>query len=150
MAGAGSIISAAGDLFSGIFSGIGQFEAAAAYGNAARYADQSAKLTHTSTIIQEAQKQREIYGVLGGQRADIAAGGAMASGSALDIIRSSAQQASLSKQLIAHQGLITELGFKAQKSAYEAQQTAAEMAGYGDIVGGVIGAAGDLVGGGVI
>lgn len=146
----GGIISAAGDLFSGIFSGIGAFAAASGYSDAAEYAHQSAKLTHTSTIIQEAQKQREIYGVLGGQRSDIAASGLMASGSALDIIRSSAQQASLSKQLIAHQGLITELGFKAQQKTYEAQATAAEMQGYGDIVGGVINAAGDLVGGGVI
>lgn len=147
---AGSIISAAGDLFSGIFQGIGDFEAASGYSKAADYAGQSAKLTHVSTLIQEKQKQREIYGVLGGQRSDIAASGAFASGSAMDIIRSSAQQASLSKQLIAHQGLITELGFKAQKSAYESQASAAEMAGIGAIGGGIINAAGDLVGGGVI
>lgn len=147
MIGPGSIVSAAGSLFSGIFGGLASFEAASGYEDAAKFAGKSADLTATSTRIQVAQKQREVYGVLGGQRADIAASGGFASGSALDIIRDSAQQASLSKSLITHQGLITELGFKAQESAYESQASAARMQGIGQIAGGVFGAAAAVIGG---
>lgn len=139
-------IGAVGDLFGGIAGGLSDFEAAKGYEKAGRYSTQSADLTAASTRIQLAQKDREIFSVLGGQRSDIASSGALASGSALDIIRSSAQQASLSKQLIEHQGLITELGFSAQAEAYKAQAGAAKTAGVGSIVGGVLGAAASLIG----
>lgn len=142
----GSLISAAGKLFSGIMGGIGAFEAAGAYEDAAEFAGQSADLTKTSTQIQLVQKDRELFNVLGGQKSDIASSGFLETAGVLDIIRDSAQQGSLSKQLVAHQGLITELGFRAQQSSYEAQATAAEMQGYGSIGEGIFGAAGDLIG----
>lgn len=143
----GGLFQAAGDLLGGILSGIGSFEAAAGYSDAADYSKESAELTETSTRIQLAQKQREIYGVLGGQQSDVASSGFLNTAGVLDIVRASGQQGSLSMQLVAHQGLITELGYRAQASAYESQATAAEMQGYGQIAGGVLNAVGDIIGG---
>ncbi len=139
-------IGAAGDLFGGVMGGISDFQAAGGYKSAAKLATQSAALSGASTRIQFMQEQRKIYQVTGGQQADIAASGLKMAGSALDIIRSSAEQASLSKQLIERQGEITTLGFKAQATAYSAQASASETSGIGSIVGGVLGAASLLIG----
>lgn len=142
----GGFVQAGASLFQGIFGGLAAFDAAEGYTKAAEYAGKSADITALSTKLQVVQKERETYGVLGGQRADIAASGGFATGSALDIIKSSAQQASLSKQLIANQGLITELGFRAQESAYGAQASAAEMQGYGQMIGGALDAVSAIIG----
>jgi hypothetical protein len=69
----------------------GDLAEGAAYGEAAGLADLNAQYTAQSTAIQTAQADRQLFGVLGGQKADVAASGFREGGSAGDILRSSAQ-----------------------------------------------------------
>src|SRR5580704_5671282 len=59
---------------------------------AAQYAEKEAEYTKVSTAIQEQQESREISKALGQTQADVAGAGFAESGSALDILRESAQQ----------------------------------------------------------
>lgn len=133
MAGIGDIFDAAGDIAGGFIEGQGQFEAAGYY-------KQAADLTKLSTGIKEMQATRQIYQALGQGRSDIAASGLKNSGSAADVMRASAAQGSITRNLIGIQGRIEETGYMAQYSAAEAQGTASE-------VGGIFSGIGKLFGG---
>lgn len=124
-----------------LFGGIGEFESAKGYEAAANFATQNAEISAQSTQIQETQAQRKIYQTLGGQKADVAGAGLAASGSSLDVMRSSAEQGSLTKQLIANQGAINVAGYEEEASNYNAMASAAKSSGTGSIIGGVISAA---------
>jgi hypothetical protein len=50
------------------------------------------------------------------------------SGSALDLLRSGAQQGALTKQVLGQQGLITEAGYTEQATAYTNMEAAAKFA----------------------
>jgi hypothetical protein len=127
-----------------LFGGIGEFESAKGYSAAAGFATQNAEIAAQSTQIQEVQAQRKIYQTLGGQQADIAGAGLAKSGNALDIMRDSAQQGSLTKQLIANQGAINVAGYEEEASNYSAMASAAKSSGTGSIIGGVISAAASI------
>ena len=99
-----------------------------AYGEAATLAEQNAQYTKTSTAIQEAQANRELLMSTGKTQSEVAGAGFAASGSALDILRSSAAQGSLQKAVVGQQGLITEAGYKEQASSYNLMQQAANNA----------------------
>jgi hypothetical protein len=89
------------------------------YDLAATLAKQNEKFTEQSTGIKEMMADRARYMGIGSETADIAgAGFDTGSGSALDLLRSSAQQGALQKQLIGQQGLITEAGYTEQATAY--------------------------------
>ena len=92
---------------------------AQSYDVAAKLALQNEQYTKESTAIQEAQKQREFLLSTGRTTSEVAGAGFSLSGSALDILRSSAAQGSLQKAVIGQQGLITEAGYKAQAQSYE-------------------------------
>ena len=119
------------------------------YGLASDLATQNEKFTETSTAIKEAQQQREMMGVLGGQQADIASAGFAESGSALDIMRDSAAQGALTHAVLGQQGLITEAGYNEQAASYKVMQGAANDAGnaennaatFADITGAIKGMA---------
>lgn len=127
-----------GDLGAGvsdIFAGFGDLSKAQgdilegeAYGEAATLAKQNAAYTATSTAIQQAQANRELLLSQGRTTSEVAGAGFAASGSALDILRSSAAQGSLQKAAISQQGLITEAGYKEQASSYQLMQQAANVA----------------------
>jgi hypothetical protein len=123
------------DIFSG-FADLDKAAGAAAeaqqYGLAATYAGQEAQYSQMSTDIQEAQKQRELNLSLGRTTAQVAGAGFAASGSALDILRSSAAQGAIAKAVTNEQGLITTAGYREQQQSYEAMQTAAQKAESGD------------------
>jgi len=123
---------AASDLFASFGDSAkaeGDFAEARSYSLAAELAGQNEKFTETSTAIKEAQQQREMMGVLGGQQADIASAGFAASGSALDIMRDSAAQGALTHAVLGQQGLITEAGYTEQQKSYENMAAAATAAG---------------------
>jgi hypothetical protein len=82
------------------------------YGEAATLSDLNARFTEQSTAIQTAQADRALFGVMGTQRADIAASGFGEGGSGGDILRDSASQGALSRAVLGQQGLITEAGYK--------------------------------------
>jgi hypothetical protein len=133
--------SAAGSAVSDIFGAIGSFASAKGYKAAAGASEQSAEIAAQSARIQGVMADRQITKTLGGQRADIAGAGLKASGSALDLVRDSAQQGSLTKQLIANQGAINVLGYQAEAANYNAMATAAKSSGTGGLISGVISAA---------
>lgn len=122
----------------GVAGGIGDLFAAGGYGDAAAAAEKDAELTRRMTAIQEVQEQRKDYMLMGGTESDVAGAGFAMSGSGLDILRSSAQQASLSKDLIATQGEINATTFDAQAAAYNAQANASTAGGVGGIISGAL------------
>ncbi len=98
--------------------GQGDLVEAQNYDAAAVLAKQNENFTEQSTAVKQAMTDRQLYLSTGTEQATIAAGGFQQSGSALDILRSNAQQGALQKQLIGQQGLIQEAGFNEQASAY--------------------------------
>lgn len=99
------------------------------YQDAAGLAFQNEEITKQSTAIKEAQLNREVTMSLGKTTADVAGAGFAESGSALDILRSSAQQGALSKAVAGQQGLIQEAGFEEQGQSYLQMANAAGEAG---------------------
>jgi hypothetical protein len=91
-------------------------------------AKQNSAFTEQSTEIKQVQAQRQEYLGIGTETADIAGAGFQQSGSALDLLRSSAQQGALTKQVLGQQGLITEAGYNEQASAYTNMAGAARYA----------------------
>lgn len=140
----GSIASGAADLLGG-FSSLqaGNAGASAAKANAATYRT-NAQITANSTKLQVMQQQRKAYQVLGGQRADIAGAGLAASGSALDVIRSSATQASVDKSLIQMQGQMNVNSLLGQATQADAEAAAAKSKGGGGFFGGILKAIGTV------
>lgn len=131
------IFGSVGSGVSDIFGGIGDQKAAKGYNKAAVYAQLNARIAEDSTKLQMVQADRQIYQTLGGQQADIGGAGLANSGSALDLVRSSAMEGSLSKQLIAYQGLITANGYKAEAESYLAQAQAMKASAKGKKASGV-------------
>jgi hypothetical protein len=98
------------------------------YGEAASLSDLNARFTEQSTAIQTAQADRALFGVMGTQKADIAASGFGEGGSGGDILRDSASQGALSRAVLGQQGLITEAGYKEQRDSYLTMQAASGIA----------------------
>ena len=127
-----------------IFAGAGSVASAKAFKQASHYAGLMSAITEKGTATEEAQAKLEAQKVIGGQKADVAGAGFSASGSALDLLRSSESQASLRETLLGEQGLITSLGYKAQESVYAGEATSAKRTGYGQIASGVLNAVGSV------
>jgi hypothetical protein len=127
-----------GGAVSDLFGAVGSFASAKGYSKAAGLASQNAEIAAQSTAIQETQAQRKIYQTIGGQKADVAGAGLAASGSALDVMRDSAQQGSLTKQLIANQGAINIAGYEEEAANYSAMASASKASGTGGILGSIL------------
>lgn len=118
------------------------------YDLAAGLAKQNEQFTEQSTAVKSTMAQRQQYLGIGKETAEIAgAGFDTSSGSALDLLRSSAQQGAMQKQLIGQQGLITEAGYNEQADAYtnlanyarRAADTENSMAGKSGFMGAITG-----------
>lgn len=107
----------------------GDFIEAQNYTLASQLATQNEQFTETSTAIKEVQADRQLYMTLGTERADTAGAGFANSGSAIDLLRSSAQQGALNKAVLGQQGLITEAGYQEQATSYTNMAQAATIAG---------------------
>lgn len=139
MAGLDFISGAVGDIFSGMekskgmhitadgtrinatglrLKAHGDIVAGENYDLASNLATRNSDYTKISTNIKQMQADRQIYMGMGATTADVAGAGFTQSGSALDLLRSSAQQGALTKQVIGSQGLITEAGYDEQATAY--------------------------------
>lgn len=148
-----SLGGAANDLFSAFATSSslklkaeGDLVEAQNYDLAAGLARQNKQFTEQSTAVKQIMSDRQIYLGIGSEKAGIAgAGFSTSSGSALDLLRSSASQGALQKQLVGQQGLITEAGYDEQDKAYtnlanfarEAADKENDMAGMSLIGGGV-------------
>lgn len=129
-----------------IFAAAGASESASAYSEASNLAQSNADITARSTAIQTQQEGIQTYKVLGTETADVASAGFTQGGSAGDLMRASAQQAALSKQLTQDQGEITEQGYEEQAVAYKGQEKASNTQAEGDVVGGVLKTAAAVIG----
>jgi hypothetical protein len=139
---------AVSDIFAGFAAGDkakGDLLEAQNYDLAAREADKEAFYTKESTAIQVMQSERQLYQSMSGTKADTAGAGFAASGSSLDILRSSAQQGALQQAVIQRQGLITEEGYEEQAQSYRNMEAAADMAASAEKKAGI----GDFFSGGV-
>jgi hypothetical protein len=106
----------------------GDLAEATSYDMAAQLALLNEQYTKTETAVKETQNEREIYQTISSQQAGVAGGGLAASGSALDLLRSSASQGALSQAIIGQQGLITEAGYQEQHDSYTNMAAAARAA----------------------
>lgn len=97
----------------------GNLAEAGLYDESARLSRLNEEFTRQSTEIQQVQTERNIMQTIGKQQSDVAGSGFAASGTALDLLRSSAQQGALTHQLLGQQGLITEAGQEQQAHSYD-------------------------------
>jgi len=134
--------SSIGGVANDLFSAFGSFKAADAEGHASNLSNQQARYTDLSTSIQKVQSDRNLYQVLGGMQSDVAGAGFKMSGSALDLMRSSAAQGALDKQLLTMQGEITAAGYRQQGDAYGQQAAGSSASGFADLIGGAVQIAG--------
>jgi hypothetical protein len=113
------------------------------YEAAAQLALQNEQFTKTSTAIKQSQSDRNLYMSLGKTSAAVAGGGLAQSGSALDLLRTSAEQGATTTAAVGQQGLITEAGYQEQADAYtnmaraaQVAENATDNAAFGDLLGG--------------
>lgn len=126
---------ALGNAADSLFTGIGASQAAGSYKKSAKALRQNAKLEEESFNIKRAMLDRQIYGAIGGQKADVAAAGFKASGSGLDLIRDSAAQGALAKAALGLQKDIAVKNWKDQASAASDSAAAESTAAVGGFFG---------------
>jgi hypothetical protein len=124
-----------GSSVSDIFAGIGdQYKAEGAefeeqsYEKAATLAGQEAQFSEMSTGIQTAQAERNLYMSIGATKAGVAGAGFGEGGSALDILRESAQEGATTTAVAKEQGLINTAGYQEQQQSYDLMANAAQTA----------------------
>ncbi len=116
--------------------------------NISKIRQQNAQLTAASTRIQAVQTARTVAQSLGTTEADVAGAGFTQSGSALDILASSAQQGALAKSLVNIQGAINENAYAAEAGANLAKAKAAKEANTAGTVSAIASIGGALLSGG--
>jgi hypothetical protein len=134
MAIASGIFKAAGGVAQDLFSqqslrtrAKGQRMEAEQYDLAAGYAREQKLYTRQSTELKQFQTERNILKTIGGQKADVAAAGFGAGGTALDLLRDSASQGALEKAVFSFQGAVDETAFEQQAKSYEFMAKASRM-----------------------
>lgn len=98
------------------------------YDLASSLAEQNRDYTIQSTAIKQMQLDRQIFQTQGTAEATIGANGLQMSGSAVDVLRDSASQGSLTKAVLSEQGYITEAGYQEQADSYKNMAAAARAA----------------------
>ena len=96
----------------------GDLAEASEYDLAGNLANANATFTAQSTAIQQTQQDRALYQSLGTTQAGVAGAGFAESGSAMDVLRSSASQGALTRAVLGQQGLVTEAGYQEQAQTY--------------------------------
>lgn len=133
-------MSGIGDLFQGIgdfASASGYAGESAAYGQAAKYAQQNAIISQEAGDIKEAQASRAIYKTIGAQKAEFAGAGLTGGGSAQEVLRASVSQGALEKAIINEQTQINVTGYKEQAAEFQGMQAAADAASTASTINGV-------------
>jgi hypothetical protein len=111
----------------------GDLAEAGNYDIAAGLATENEQFTEASTRIQEAQSDRQVTQAIGGQAAGVAGAGFASSGSALDLMRDSAQQGALAHGTLASQGAITEAGYTEQAASFTTMANAGRATAAGEM-----------------
>ena len=141
----GGTASSLGAGVGGLFSFMGDEQAASLFSQAAGVAQNEEQLWQQATQIKETQAARQVTQTIGKGEAQVGAGGFAESGSALDILRSSRQQGSLIQQQLQTQGNIEVEGAQLQSLAYSADAANAQIAADTALVSGITG----VIGGGL-
>lgn len=110
----------------------GDLAEASEYDLAAQLAQKNADYTKMSTAISTQQLDRQNMLTIGSERAAAGAGGIAASGSALDVLRDSAQQGAIARNVLQMQGQITEEGFEEQRDSYTTMANAGRATAAGE------------------
>lgn len=143
----GNLVSDLGGAVSSLFNASGNAAQAKDFQGAATLATQNAQLSAASTRIQETQTARTVAQSLGTTQADVSGAGFTMSGSALDILKSSAEQGSLAKSLVNIQGAMNENSYAAQAGAYSGEAKAAKEASTAGTIGAIASLGGALISG---
>lgn len=129
---------------SDLISAGGEQSSAAADTAAASLEEQNVQLERESVAVQSAQQQRQLYKSLSSTQAQAGGAGLSSGGSIGNVLRASAAQGALAKNIIGIQGTIQENAYQTQATAYEgeaaaasAAATAKQGAGAFEILGGV-------------
>lgn len=134
-----------GGAVSALFGAEGSAASAKSYDEASAIATQNAQIVASATAIKEAQTSRAIFQTIGKQQAQIGGAGFAASGTAIDLLRSSASQGALEKAVLAENGAIQENSYAEQAGLYAGLAGSARSAGTGQKIGGLIQAAGGAI-----
>ncbi len=132
----------AGGAVTALFGASGSRAAAGSYDEAERIARENAAIARQATRIKTMQIGRETFKVLGEQQAQVAGAGFAASGSALDILRSSASQGAMTKAINEEQGTITANAYEEQAAQFAGMAKAARTSATGQGIGGLLQAGG--------
>lgn len=141
MAAAGDFATGFADLglaVTDLFGSRGAKSSAGSYDEAARIAKENALLTQAATRTKALLLQRQITRSLGSTQAAVAGAGFQASGSALDIMRSSAEEGAVTKALNEEQGAISVNSYLAQSQQFSAMAKAARSSATGQTIGGLL------------
>jgi len=122
----------------------GDLAEASNYDLASGLATENAAYTNISTRIQQSQALRQETQTIGSQRAGVAGAGFSSGGTALNLMRDSANQGALAQGVIGMQGAITEAGYKEQASSFDTMAAAGrataaseiDIAGKTDLIAG--------------
>jgi hypothetical protein len=133
-----------GGAVSSLFGARGARASARSYGIAQTFAEENAKLSESATKLKLEQQQRQIFGVLGTQKAQVAGAGFAASGTALDLLRSSASQGAMTKAITAEQGAIQATSYYEQAAMYGGMKAAADTSSVGQTIAGLLQGAGAI------
>lgn len=143
-----SYAQAAGDFgtaVSDLYAAQGAAATASADEQAAALEKQNIQIEKESVNVQKTQQERQQYQSMSGTVAEAAGAGLSTSGSISSILRSSAAQGALAKNLIGIQGQIQENSFQAQEVSFTGQAEAAKAAESGDEFGAGFSAIGGVV-----
>lgn len=128
----GSAISDFGSAAADLTNAQGAYASSGAYVDASQLSTTNQQISEAATAVQVQQQQRQLYQTIGSQRADVGGAGFAESGSALDLMRSSAQQGALAKSLMTEQGAITSTSYLEQSDLYAGMAAAASDSGRAD------------------
>ncbi len=131
-----------GGAVTALFGASGSRAAATSYDEAERIARENAAFARQATRIKGMQIGRETFKVLGQQRAEVSGAGFAESGSALDILRSSASQGAMTKAINEEQGAITANAYEEQAAQFAGMAKAARTSSSGQGIGGLLQAGG--------
>ncbi len=136
---AGNIAGAAGGMFGAVSDIFGGYAASQGSKMSATQYGRAAQVTKEQTSIEELAARRQIYQTQGSAQAAVAGNGFQLGGSALDVLRSNAQQGALTQGAISLQGA-------AQEQSYLQQEKEAKAAAHSQLLGGILKGVGEAVG----
>lgn len=144
---AGDFQTALGDVggaVSALYGAKGANASADSYDIAQNVAAQNAILAEQATRIKDAQLKRQIFKTLGTQQAQVGGAGFSASGSALDLLRSSASEGAMTRAINEEKGAITANSYIEQAGRFGALASAARASAKGQGIAGLIQGGGAL------